>query len=318
MIEQHKYVIGVDGGGSKTTAILCTLDGAIIAEAQGGPSNFHIVGLECTAVTILDLVDTCCHAIGCISAQIGALCAGLAGVGRPTDQQLVFNALHAEARKRNLILNNVQVEHDARIALEGAFNGAPGVIAIAGTGSIVYGKDERGTMYRAGGWGRTIGDEGSGFAIGREAFRAVALALDDSRKKTVLSKLFQTRLGIGSQESIIDAVYEKKFDIPTAAPLVIQAAEEGDRTAKQILLHAASELAITIDVVVSRMRKKQKRKSPLHLACLGGVLSQGSYYSRTLHAQVKRRTPFVQWCAPAASALVGAALLAIQAVKRNT
>jgi len=73
------YIIGIDGGGTKTTAVLCALDGAILTEAQGGPSNFHIVGVEKTAVTLLDLIQTCCHSVGCDVSQIGAVVAGLPG-----------------------------------------------------------------------------------------------------------------------------------------------------------------------------------------------------------------------------------------------
>jgi N-acetylglucosamine kinase-like BadF-type ATPase len=195
-MEQQKYVIGIDGGGTRTTSILCTPDGSILAEAQGGPTNYHVVGLEQTVNTLLDLVQTCCHAVGCTTSQIGALCAGLAGAGRPEDRQMIFNKLETEAHKKGLILQKVLIENDALIALEGAFHGQPGIIAIAGTGSIVFGKDEQGTIYRAGGWGRTIGDEGSGYAIGRDAFQAVAHAIDDPRKKTRLTKLFQSQFGI--------------------------------------------------------------------------------------------------------------------------
>jgi len=310
------YVIGLDGGGTKTTGILCSFDGAILAEAHGGPSNFQVIGVEQAAKTIIDVVQSCCRTIGCSPEEIGATAAGLTGAGRPHDQQRMADGILEEARARQIGLSNVSVESDARIALEGAFGGKPGIIVIAGTGSIVFGKDRRGTVHRAGGWGRLIGDEGSGYAIGREAFRAVARVIDGRGGRTKLLKLFQTKLELDTQEAIIEALYRKNFDMASAAPLVIEAAADGDRTARHILGVAKDELLEVITAAFVRLSRSGRRAAPLPLAFVGSLLTNDNVYSRSLRAAIKRTLPQVSLQQAESSPVVGAALLAISRVSQ--
>jgi N-acetylglucosamine kinase-like BadF-type ATPase len=306
------YVIGIEGGGTKTTAVLCALDGIMLSEAQGGPTNFHIVGIEKTAGTLLDLIQTCCHSVGCSDSQIGAVVAGLAGAGRVLDQQRIMDKVLEVARMRSCNLEKVSIESDARIALEGAFSGKPGIVVIAGTGSIVFGKDERDKVYRAGGWGRFIGDEGSGYAIGREAFRAVAKLLDGYGEKTILVKLFDEKFGLGTQEAIIDAIYEEKYDFASVVPLVMEAASKGDPAAKKILIRACSDLIEMIDAVLMKMNKGKKSAPKRPLAFVGSLLMNDNFYSRKIRSAIKRIIPLVSLRNAESSPVVGAALMAIR------
>jgi N-acetylglucosamine kinase-like BadF-type ATPase len=306
------YVIGIEGGGTKTTAVLCALDGIILSEAQGGPSNFHIVGIEKTASTLLDLIQTCCHSVGCSISQIGAVVAGLAGAGRVLDQQLIMDRLLEAARIRSLNLEKVSIESDARIALEGAFSGKPGVVVISGTGSIVFGKDEHDKVYRAGGWGRLIGDEGSGYAIGREAFRAVAKLLDGYGEKTKLVKLFDVKFGFGTQDAIIDAIYGEKYDFAYVVPAVMEAASKGDPVAKKILIRACSDLVEVINTVLIKMNKGRKGVPKRPLAFVGSLLMNDNFYSRKIRLAIKREVPLVSIRNAEVSPVVGAALMAIR------
>ncbi|RPI06147.1 MAG: hypothetical protein EHM64_03985 [Ignavibacteriae bacterium] len=309
------YVIGIEGGGTKTTAVLCALDGNILSEAQGGPSNFHIVGVDKTASTLLDLIQTCCHSVGCSDSQIGAVVAGLAGAGRMQNQQRIQEKLQEDARAQNFHLEKVMVESDARIALEGAFSGKPGIIVISGTGSIVFGKDEREKVYRAGGWGRRMGDEGSGYAIGREAFRMVAKMLDGYGDRTKLLKLFDEKYDLGSSEAMIDAVYEKKFDFSSVVPAVMEAASKGDPVAKKILVHASSDLMEVIQAVQVKMNKGRRSGPKRPLAFVGSLLIHDNFYSRKIRAAIKRDVPLVSLRKAESSPVVGAALMAIRLLK---
>lgn len=306
------YTIGIEGGGTKTTAVLCALDGVILSEAQGGPSNFHIIGIEKTVSTLYDLIQTCCHSIGCSVSQIGAVAAGLAGAGRILDQQNIINRLSELARLNNSNLEKVLIESDARIALEGAFSGEPGIVVISGTGSIVFGKDERDKVYRAGGWGRYIGDEGSGYAIGREAFRAVAKCLDGYGEKTKLVKIFDEKFGLGTQDTIIKAVYEEQFDFASVVPMVMETASKGDSVAKKILTHASSDLIELINAVLIKMNKGKKRVSKHPLAFVGSLLMNDNFYSRKIRSAIKREVPLVSIRNVESSPVVGAALMAIR------
>jgi len=306
------YTIGIEGGGTKTTAVLCALDGVILSEAQGGPSNFHIIGIEKTVNTLFDLIKTCCHSIGCSVSQIGAVAAGLAGAGRILDQQHIVDRLSEVARLKNSNLEKVLIESDARIALEGAFSGKPGIVVISGTGSIVFGKDERGRVYRVGGWGRLIGDEGSGYAIGQEAFRAVSKMLDGYGERTKLTKLFNEKFGLGTQDAIIKAVYEEQYDFASVVPVVMEAASKGDPVAKKILNHASSDLIELIDAVLIKMNKGKKRVLKHPLAFVGSLLVNDNIYSRKIRSAIKREVPLVSIRTVESSPVVGAALMAIR------
>jgi glucosamine kinase len=309
------YIVGIDGGGTKTSAVLCALDGNILSEAQGSSTNHHIVGVEKTASTLLDIIQTCCHSVGCDISQIGAVVAGLAGAGRAVDQHRILERLTDLARTRNLPLDKVSVESDARIALEGAFGGKPGLVVIAGTGSIVFGKDERGKIYRAGGWGRLIGDDGSGYAIGREAFRAVAKMYDGYSKKTKLVKLFDEKFGLGSQDAMIDAVYGKNYNFASVVPVILEAASKGDPVARKILIHACSDLVEVIDTVVKNMHKGKKGVHKRPLAFVGSLLIHDNFYSRRIRSALKRVVPLVT-CRPAESSpVIGASLMALRMLR---
>jgi N-acetylglucosamine kinase-like BadF-type ATPase len=310
-MKHNLYIIGIDGGGTKTTAVLCALDGAILSEAQGGPTNFQIVGIEQSAATILDIIQTCCHSVGCEVSQIGAIVAGLAGAGRPKDQERMTDGLVATAEKRNLTLNKIQVESDARIALEGAFSGNAGIILIAGTGSIVFGKDDRDRTYRAGGWGRLMGDEGSGFAIGQEALKVLAKSLAGIGEKTKLARFLDEKFGFSSQETIINALYKENFDIASIAPVVLEAASQGDKISKRILAKGCAGLTELTRVVFSKMKKGNKFARP-QIALTGRLLMSENIFSRMIRASVKRELPRLSIHKADSSPVVGAALMAIK------
>ena len=311
------YVIGIEGSGIKTTAVLCAMDGNILSEAQGGPSNFRIVGIEKTVSTLLDLIQTCCHSVGCNDSQIGAVVAGLAGAGRVHNQQHILDRLQEVAQTKNIALEHVSIESNARIALEGAFSGQPGIVVIAGAGSIVYGKDERGKIYRAGGWGRLIGDEGSGYAIGREALHTVAKVLDGYDEKTKLIKLFDEKFGFESQDVILDAVYKENYDFASVVPVVMEAASNGDPIAKKILIRASSDLIEAIKIEVMKMNKGKKNVPRRSLSFLGELLVKDNFYSRKIRSALKREVPLVSYRGAESSPVVGAALMAIRLVDEH-
>lgn len=308
------YVIGIEGGGTKTVAVLCALDGSILVEERGDASNVQVNGVEQAASIVFRLIERCCHSIGCDISQIGAVVAGLAGAGRLHDQEQVHDSVIELAQKRNLTIQRLQIESDARIALEGAFGGKPGIVVIAGTGSIVFSKDAKGRMYRAGGWGRLIGDEGSGTSIGQAAFRAIARMLDQRGKKTRLLNLFEEKFGLGTQEAIIDSLYQQKFPIASVVPIVIRAAGDGDAVAKEIIRQTCSELVEVVASVVARMRGGTKSVAKQPLAFVGSLLASDNAYSRMLRAALRRKLPQIVIQTAESSPVVGAALMAIDQV----
>ncbi len=316
-MNKHLYVIGIDGGGTKTNAVLCSLDGKILSETQGGPSNFQIIGLEQTAVLILDLIQNCCRTIGCNISEIGAVVAGLAGAGRTSDQKIIFDEILKTAAQKNLNINKLIIESDARIALEGAFSGKPGIVVIAGTGSIVFGKNEKGKIFRAGGWGRIIGDEGSGYAIGREAIRAVVKCIDGYGKKTKLWNIFDYEFNLGNQEAIIEAVYRNNFALASLAPMVINAVSQRDKIAKIILKQASDDLTNVIAVVVEKINKRRSKPPKRNLALIGSLFEDDNVYSKFIKHDIKRKIKGILLRSPESPPVVGAALMAIAHLMDN-
>jgi N-acetylglucosamine kinase-like BadF-type ATPase len=313
------YVVGIDGGGTKTAAQLADMQGKVLAESLGGPSNFQVIGAQQAAGTILDLVETCCHSVGCTISQIASITAGLTGAGRVSDQNRMIESLRQVAQSRSIELHDVCVESDARIGLEGAFGGGAGIIVIAGTGSIVFGKDHRGNILRAGGWGRLIGDEGSGYSLGREAFRAVAKAIDGRSKKTLLTALFARKLGLKTQEEIVRALYKDNFDMASVAPVVLEAARKRDRPSLAILELAAEELVDVVDSVVRRMKiPRTIPNSKMRISFVGGLLTSPNIYSKNFALLIRRTLPSVALQKAQYPPVYGAVLLSLGRTKNHT
>jgi N-acetylglucosamine kinase-like BadF-type ATPase len=304
------YIIGIDGGGTKTSAALCAMDQTILAEAQGESSNIQLVGIERASEILLALIQQCCHSVGCTITEIGAIVAGVAGVGRVTDQQQLLDGLNFLSNKNQLQLPPFGIESDARIALEGAFRGKPGIILIAGTGSIVMGKNAAHKLFRVGGWGRLIGDEGSGYAIGREAFRIVTKEIDGSKSKTRLTKLFAEHLHLDSQEAIIQAIYRDHFDIASVVPFVLQAAVKNDVAAKKVLTQAAMELAETVARTFNSLTNGKSKNERFPLSFAGSLLTNDNFYSRKVRSIIKRMHPQLSLRIAETSPVLGAVLMA--------
>ena len=217
-------------------------------------------------------------------------------------------------------MRNLRVESDARIALEGALGGEPGVVLISGTGSIGFAKDDRGIIHRVGGWGRTIGDEGSGFAVGRQAVIAIARYLDGRGEPTVLTRLAAKAFGLFDPQSMISKIYQAHFDLSSVAPLVLKAAEKGDKVSRRILVEASLELADHVRVLLRKLRRVIKSESgkEITLVLLGGMLERSNYFSGILRKKVESSFPNIQIQRPRRSPAYGAVLLALERANLST
>ena len=276
------YIIGIDGGGTKTHCLLTKLDGTLLNECYGGPSNFLTAGIEPVCTTLWEVINKCIQKTSAIFEEIDIIVIGTTGAGRRIDAERLEVEFKKYISKQNKKPKQFHVESDARIALEGAFTGKPGSILIAGTGSIMFGKDALGNIHRVGGFGRYLGDEGSGYVLGKIGLAAVSKEFDERGKKTLISVYLKEKFGIDSQEKLISEVYKNNFDIASAAPLVIQAAENDDDTALKIIDTQTDELLLH----VSAMQKKLKEKILL-TAFIGGIISNKNIYSVTLLQKIQ-------------------------------
>ncbi len=302
-----KYLIGMDGGGTKTKCILTDINLNPIYETIGGPSNFFVIGTEKVSETILNLVNDCISSQNISSSDIEAIVLGTTGGGRRNDAELLEKKIFEDAKQKSISINKFRVESDARIALEGSFSGKAGSILIAGTGSIMFGKDEAGEIHRVGGFGRFIGDEGSGYRIGRIGLNAVARYYDGRAKSTKIADLIEQEFSISTSEQLITEVYRNNFNIPAVAPLVFDAAESGDKIAQRILEDEANELMLHI----SSMKLKLNVQL-LKVSLIGSLLTTANYFSYLFNEMVIRKFNDVKIIEAEHSPEFGAALMAKQ------
>ena len=302
-----KYLIGMDGGGTKTKCVLTDINLNPIYETTGGASNFLVIGTETVSETILNLVNECASSQNISINDIDSIVLGTTGGGRRNDAELLEKKIFEDAKQKSIPINKFRVDSDARIALEGAFSGKAGSILIAGTGSIMFGKDDKGEIHRVGGFGRYIGDEGSGYRIGRKGLNAVARFMDGRAKSTKIADLLDQEFSISTSELLITEVYRNNFNIASVAPLVFEAAESGDKIAQRILEDEADELLLHITAMKTKLNVEI-----LKVSLIGSILTTPNYFSYLFNEKVVRRFNDVKIMEAEHSPEFGAALLAKQ------
>ena len=209
-----KFIVGLDGGGTKTKCVFADESGKKLLELSGRPGNFLSIGNDKAASNIVSLIKSGLTKLDSSFDDILIIMAGISGAGRK---------LHADMLKDSLLkklpegFTNVFVESDARVALEGALGGEPGVVLIAGTGSVIFGKDKAGRIHRAGGFGRVIGDEGSGYSIGVKTLRTIAGILDGRAQPDKMFDQFKTIFHINSEDDLISLIHNPGFDAASIA-----------------------------------------------------------------------------------------------------
>jgi glucosamine kinase len=236
----------MDGGGSKTICAVAD-ESSILATATAGPSNMVRVGEARARESLHQCVSQACTTAGIDPTQISYTCIGAAGAARPDVVNAVRRALG------EILSSPIDVLGDMQIALEGAFTGGPGVVVIAGTGSIAYGRNEQGLTGRAGGHGAVTSDEGSGHWIGKRAVAAIesgekARNGNDAKNAAAITPEFVSALEqawtVGSVPELIRmARSEPAPNFAALFPAVLAAANSGDQGARNILQQAGAELA---------------------------------------------------------------------------
>lgn len=303
-------VLGVDGGGTKTQAIITDEEGHALGEGLAGPSNPLRVGVSNAAAAVREAVDRACAAAGVRRTDIASAEVGLAGVRRADLKERMTDAL------RLLGINSIEVVTDADIALYGATNGKPGLVLIAGTGSICCGKNARRKHACAGGWGPLAGDEGSGSWIARRALQAVAQATDGRGAATSLDEAACQYFNVAGPEDLSLAIYAPSMTndrIAGFARHVIAAANEGDAVASGIITDAGRELASLASTVIRKLRIESER---FQVAYVGGVFSAGELVLEPLRRTINLGAPRAFLAPPQLSPALAAAMMAREHVRR--
>jgi len=300
-----KYLIGIDGGGTKTDCAIADLSGKIIRQSAGKPSNFLVIGVKEAVENLFALIEENLFALEGDFSNVKQIVIGVAGAGREEDAMILEKGFKDFADQEGIHFKAVKVLSDAHIALEGAFPNSAGCILIAGTGSILFGKDESGSIHRVGGFGRLIGDEGSGYSIGRKALNAVSKASDGRGEETLISELLDAKMSSNTSKNIINKVYKEKLDVASVAKVVIDAAEEGDPIAEDILDEEADELILHIRSLIHTIQTDK-----LNVAFSGSLIDNKNFYSDLLKRKIKSTLPNVIVIQPAFPPVSGAILFA--------
>ena len=257
------HVLGIDAGGTKTVCLLADQNGAILSEGRGGGANLQASGeLEVEKV----LHDVMERALGDRDEiRPAAICLGIAGVDRPRDADAVRGIMRRIGFKSRVLVVN-----DALIALTAGVGAESGLVVIAGTGSIAYGR-KGSRAARSGGWGYLLGDEGGGFWIGRAALSAVVRQFDGRGPSTQLTDLVLRHMHLHSPTELIHAIYDRglqRHAVSGIAGVVREASEAGDAVAAEILGRAANELGAAASAVVQTLGM---RGSVFRTVLAGGI-----------------------------------------------
>ncbi len=283
-----RFVVGVDGGGSRTRAVVADESGTPVGSAEGGPSAVRPGDVERSASTIAAVVADALAAAGGAPGAPSVLSVGVAGVGREPERLELERALVARA-----LADEVVVQPDAVVALEDAFGDGAGILLIAGTGSVAYGRGPTGVLARCGGWGPVCGDEGSGVWIGRRALSVVTAAADGREPETALTGVVVTAAEVSSVEDLIGwAAKATPADLASLAPVVLQCADSGDARATAIASFATEELILHVVALARRLFTDERAGAPVALA--GGLLVRRSPLRTRVEHRLKSAVPGAQ------------------------
>ena len=307
----EKFVIGVDGGGSKTAVVLLNQDRQVLGRGLSGSSNHHNVGLVQTKANLLSGMRQAVAQASLPLANITAATWALAGVDRPAERKLL-GQIAAEL----LPGTPVRVENDAVAALVGGLGHHNGIALIAGTGMIAYGENERGERARGGGWGPFF-DHGSGYDLVQSTLRLIAPQVDrEQNSSAALMQALVTAVGLSQMTDFLGWVYAAErevADIAALAPIVLAAAEKGDLAALIAVNQGAEWLATAVETVAHKLQHTE----PFQLVLGGSILGKSTFYRELAVQAIQTRLPQAQPILPKADAAVGAGLMALEALGRS-
>ncbi|MEB3217097.1 MAG: BadF/BadG/BcrA/BcrD ATPase family protein [Nostocales cyanobacterium 94392] len=309
------YVLGIDGGGSKTICVLMDDKRQILGRGEAGSSNYQSVGIEAAKYSIESAISKAIVEIENI--QIQGICLGLAGVGRSSDIELIKNIIKNIPIISNIKPQNIIISHDALIALVGGIGNDVGIVVAAGTGSIVFGRNIKGETKRVGGWGYILGDEGGAYQIAVAGMQAALQAYDGREIHTSLIADFQNHLGLKNIEELIEVVYRRGWgvkEIAALAPVVDNAAVAGDEVANKIIDHAVDELVKATVTVIDEIFVE---RDFLELVTTGSVWKSRCKMWERFVSCINGKFGEVKVILPRFEAVYGAGLLALKSLGRG-
>jgi N-acetylglucosamine kinase-like BadF-type ATPase len=302
------FVLGIDGGGSKSTAALS--DGtSVLATHTAGGCNLNTIPLEDARAALTNAVQGALFSAGVSAASVEGVCAGVAGGSSPEIASRITQILSGI-----LPGASVQVVGDTVIALEADFPGRAGLVCISGTGSIAFGRNERAERARAGGWGRLVSDEGSGSWIGQRALSQCLRALDMGRSTNLIAGIME-HWRIVTREQLVQRCHRDQLpNFAELFPVVLAAGEAGDPLACEILAEAGTELARIAQIVLRRL---WAGRSSAEIAITGGVFTNCPRIRQVFTNVIRSDRPEVSVRLSQREPCLGALYLAERALSGN-
>jgi glucosamine kinase len=304
------YYVGIDGGGTKTTCAAGD-ETRLLAKATAGPSNIVRVGEAQTRKSLTQAVREACAACGISPEDVVRTCVGGSGAARPELAAIVRSILV------EILRSPVDVVGDMETSLEAAFGDGPGVIVIAGTGSIAYGRDQTGNTLRAGGWGFEIGDEGSAHWIGRTAITALLRYSDLDGESVLSAPMVKALFKAWGVDSLLDlARAANSVPGPDFASLFPAIARSDDNLARQVLGKAGRELAELASIVIRRLFA-QDNVPPVPVAMIGGVFRHAAPVREAFYNELRNMVPDARVLPEVVDPVEGALRMARKAARKQ-
>lgn len=309
---EARCVIGIDAGGTKTAAVLVDAGGRLIAKTRAGAANYQAVGSATAHQSIRDALTPLVDRARAEGAKVHAVAYGLAGLDRPKDEtafHAIIDRVHPSGVPRVVV-------NDTYLILRAGTPDGVGVAVVSGTGSNCVGAGPDGARARIGGLGHPLGDFGSGGDIGRDALGAAFRGQDGRGEPTALTGMLMERLGLERLDDLVDymmADAEQPVQEKNIAPLVLEAAEAGDRVSQRILADAGRELGLSARLVAKQLFGEEAAPTVV----LGGsVLQRGRsrFMIDALEAELHTGFPEARTTILAAPPVLGAALLGLDQV----
>jgi glucosamine kinase len=297
------FYLGIDGGGSKTSCVIGD-ENSVLGAGSAAGSNVVRVGEAQARESLFAAIRQACNSAGISAQQITHTCVGVAGAARPQISDTVRRLLS------QIVGGEIQIVGDMVIALEGAFGGGPGIVVIAGTGSIAYGVNAENQTARAGGWGFAISDEGSGHWIGRAAVSAAMRCHDqeeDDQRSALLAAILKAWTLENLEQLVVMANASPPPDFSRLFPAVLAMAEAGDSAARQVLTHSGDELARLGEIVLRRLFSEA---TSVPVAMTGGVFASSALVREVFYNSLRSACPNATVKSGVVDPVIGALALA--------
>jgi glucosamine kinase len=292
--------LGIDGGGSKTACVVGN-ETAVLGLGTSAGSNIVRVGEARARESLHAAIRQACQSARVTTPEITRACIGVAGAAREEVREVIVRLA------REIIPGEIEVVGDMEVAMEAAFGNGPGVIVIAGTGSIAYGRNTALQTARAGGWGHAISDEGSGHWIGRAAV-AIVVREGDQQSETCLFKLIAKSWGVTTHEQVVMMANRSPApDFAALLPVVLQAAEKKNQQAGSVLVQAADELSTLAKQVIQALFSEQEA---VPVAMSGGVFANSAQVRENFYNRLSLKWPNVRLALTVIEPVQGALQLA--------